>query len=34
MTKDLIELFYTNSDLNWNKIIDYVSKKETRKRKS
>ena len=33
MTKDLIELFYTDNDLDWNKIIDYVSKKETKKRK-
>src|SRR3989338_674691 len=31
MTKDLIELFYANNNLNWNKIIDYVSKKETKK---
>ncbi|OGH83681.1 MAG: hypothetical protein A2261_03395 [Candidatus Magasanikbacteria bacterium RIFOXYA2_FULL_44_8] len=27
MTKDVIELFYTKDDLDWNKIIDYVSKK-------
>ena len=26
MTKDLIELFYTKGDLDWNKIVEYVSK--------
>jgi len=26
MTKDLTELFYTKNELDWNKIIDYVSK--------
>ena len=28
MTKDLIDLFYTDSSLDWNKIIDYISKKK------
>lgn len=32
MTKDLIEMFYIDNTLDWNKIIDYVSKKETKKR--
>lgn len=27
MTKDLIEFFYTDHALDWNKIVDYVSKK-------
>lgn len=27
MTKDVIDLFYTNDNLDWDKIIDYVSKK-------
>ena len=27
MTKDVVELFYTGNALNWDKIIDYVSKK-------
>lgn len=27
MTKDLIDLFYTNNSLDWGKIVDYVSKK-------
>lgn len=27
MTKDVIDLFYTKDSLDWNKIIDYVSKK-------
>ena len=27
MTKDIVDLFYTGDDLDWNKIIDYVSKK-------
>jgi hypothetical protein len=27
MTKDVVELFYTKDNLDWNKIIDYVSKK-------
>ena len=26
MTKNIVELFYTKNDLNWNKIVDYVSK--------
>jgi site-specific DNA-methyltransferase (cytosine-N4-specific) len=26
MTKDVIELFYTKNNLDWDKIIDYVSK--------
>ncbi|MES2087514.1 MAG: PmeII family type II restriction endonuclease [Patescibacteria group bacterium] len=26
MTKDLIELFYTKDQLDWDKIVDYVSK--------
>lgn len=28
MTKDLIDLFYTDNSLDWNKIIDYISKKK------
>ena len=27
MTKDIVRLFYTRNDLDWNKIVDYVSKK-------
>ena len=27
MTKDVVDLFYTKETLDWNKIIDYVSKK-------
>lgn len=27
MTKDVVRLFYTKADLDWNKIIDFVSKK-------
>ena len=27
MTKDIVRLFYTKNDLDWNKIVDYVSKK-------
>lgn len=27
MTKDVVNLFYTNDNLDWDKIIDYVSKK-------
>lgn len=27
MTKDIVKLFYTKSDLDWDKIVDYVSKK-------
>ncbi len=27
MTKDIIDLFYTKNNLDWDKIIDYVSKK-------
>lgn len=27
MTKDIVELFYTEDNLDWNKIIEYVSKK-------
>ena len=27
MTKDLIDSFYTDNSLDWNKIVDYVSKK-------
>ncbi len=27
MTKDVVDLFYTKSTLDWDKIIDYVSKK-------
>lgn len=27
MTKDVIDLFYTKNNLDWDKIIDYVSKK-------
>lgn len=27
MTKDVVKFFYTRNDLNWNKIVDYVSKK-------
>lgn len=27
MTKDVVELFYTKDTLDWDKIIDYVSKK-------
>jgi len=27
MTKDIANLFYTKNNLDWNKIIDYVSKK-------
>lgn len=27
MTKDVVDLFYTKDDLDWEKIIDYVSKK-------
>ena len=26
MTKDIVELFYTKSNLDWDKIIEYVSK--------
>lgn len=26
MTKDVVNLFYTKNNLDWNKIIDYVSK--------
>lgn len=28
MTKDLMDLFYTDNYLDWNKIIDYISKKQ------
>lgn len=27
MTKDIVELFYTKNNLDWDKVIDYVSKK-------
>ena len=27
MTKDVVDLFYTKENLDWDKIIDYVSKK-------
>lgn len=27
MTKDIVQLFYTKGNLDWDKIIDYVSKK-------
>jgi hypothetical protein len=27
MTKDIVNLFYTKNNLDWNKIIDYISKK-------
>ncbi|MDP2641702.1 MAG: PmeII family type II restriction endonuclease, partial [bacterium] len=27
MTKEVVELFYTGDSLDWDKIIDYVSKK-------
>ena len=27
MTKHIIDLFYTKNNLDWNKIVDYVSKK-------
>ncbi len=27
MTKDIVNLFYTKNNLDWNKIIDFVSKK-------
>lgn len=27
MTKDIINLFYTKNNLDWDKIVDYVSKK-------
>jgi len=27
MTKNIVELFYTKNNLDWNKIVDYVSKK-------
>lgn len=27
MTKDIVDLFYTDNNLDWEKIIDYVSKK-------
>lgn len=27
MTKDVVDLFYTKNNLDWDKIIDYVSKK-------
>lgn len=27
MTKDVVDIFYTKDNLDWNKIIDYVSKK-------
>ena len=27
MTKDIVELFYTKNNLDWDKIIEYVSKK-------
>lgn len=27
MTKDVVDLFYTKSNLDWDKIIEYVSKK-------
>lgn len=27
MTKDVIDLFYSNNNLDWDKIVDYVSKK-------
>lgn len=27
MTKDVIDLFYTKNNLDWDKIIDYISKK-------
>lgn len=27
MTKDVVDLFYTKDNLDWDKIIDYVSKK-------
>ncbi len=28
ITKDLIDSFYKNSSLDWDKIVDYISKKE------
>lgn len=27
MTKDLVDLFYTDNSLDWDKIVDYISKK-------
>jgi len=27
MTKDVVGLFYTKDNLDWDKVIDYVSKK-------
>jgi site-specific DNA-methyltransferase (cytosine-N4-specific) len=27
ITKDIVELFYTKNNLDWDKIVDYVSKK-------
>ena len=27
MTKDLIDSFYTHNSLDWDKIVDYTSKK-------
>lgn len=27
MTKDIVDLFYTKDNLDWNKIVEYVSKK-------
>lgn len=27
MTKDVVDLFYTKNNLDWDKIIEYVSKK-------
>jgi len=27
ITKDIVELFYTDNNLDWDKIVDYVSKK-------
>ena len=27
MTKDVVELFYSDDNLDWDKIVDYVSKK-------
>ncbi len=27
MTKDVVDIFYTKDNLDWNKIIDYVSKR-------
>ncbi len=26
ITKDIVDLFYTKNDLDWDKIVDYVSK--------